>query len=258
MTDDVQIFSHDERSREYPAPYTTVAGNVMASGAFPTDFNLWQVQAEVEPDAELEWAPEHGDEALYVLSGAIRLGEEICGPGSSVVIDSHVAARVHVVEPGSILHCGTWAKEPPRSGPRGPVVREGHGVAVIPSNGVHESHYHRDGIETIGTVLSDPRRPTCRLDLFRVATNGAANVGSHSHSEDEMIYVTEGTLRVGPDAVHAGMSIAIRGGRRYGFRTTGAHEFINYRADLATLLMGTDKVPRTELSGTFLATSQPA
>jgi hypothetical protein len=73
-----------------------------------------------------------------------------------------------------------------------------------------------------------------------------------------MIYVTEGTLRVGPDEVHAGMSIAIRGGRRYGFRTTGPHEFINYRADLATLLMGTDKVPRTELSGTFLATSQPA
>jgi hypothetical protein len=110
MTDDVQIFSHDERSREYPAPYTTVAGNVMASGAFPTDFNLWQVQAEVEPDAELEWAPEHGDEALYVLAGAIRLGEEICGPGSSVVVDSHVAARVHVVEPGSILHCGTWQR----------------------------------------------------------------------------------------------------------------------------------------------------
>ena len=47
-------------------------------------------------------------------------------------------------------------------------------------------------------------------------------VGSHLHSEDEIIHVLSGALQVGPRKVSAGMSIAIPGQQRYGFRTDGA------------------------------------
>jgi hypothetical protein len=128
-----------------------------------------------------------------------------------------------------------------------------HGVAVIPPDGVQTTHGIDDhGAEVYATLLADPRRPTCRLDLFRVKGLAETVTGSHSHTEDELIHVTEGALQVGRHTVCAGMTIAVRNGRRYGFRTRGPFEFINYRSDISNVIMGTQKQPSAELAGRFL------
>lgn len=250
MAGDVQIFDHAERIQTYPAPTVTVSGDVMANGAFPVGFDLWTIRADLQAGAQIAWKQNHGDEALYVLSGELRWGDEVCGPGAVVIVDSGVATQVQVIERADVLHCGTWATEPPSTGLRGPVVAQGHGVAVVGAAGIQqESHTRDDGSELTNTMFADPFRPTCRLDLFRVSGSGAAVFGSHSHSEDELIHVTQGTLQVGRDAVTAGMTIAVRGGRRYGFRTPGPYEFINYRADISTIVKGNEKVPKYERAG---------
>jgi len=56
----------------------------------------------------------------------------------------------------------------------------------------------------------------------------------HSHSEDEIIHVTSGELRLGRSAVGPGMSVAIPAGYRHGLRTPGSLSYLNYRRDAST------------------------
>ena len=58
--------------------------------------------------------------------------------------------------------------------------------------------------------------------------------GSHTHSEDEIIHVLDGSLQVGALRVEAGMSIAVPKDVRYGLRGDGSFRFLNYRRDVAT------------------------
>ena len=87
--------------------------------------------------------------------------------------------------------------------------------------------------------------PTCRIVFFRIDGKGEPYaVGSHLHSEDEIIHVLSGALQVGRHRIEPGMSVAIPANERYGFRTTGPFSFLNYRADASTytLAPGTEPV----------------
>src|SRR5262249_3700579 len=64
------------------------------------------------------------------------------------------------------------------------------------------------------------------------------SAASHSHSEDEIIHMLDGTLHVGPVLVPAGASIAVPAHRRYGFRSPGGYRFLNYRAAVSTMTSG--------------------
>src|SRR5262249_50307035 len=78
--------------------------------------------------------------------------------------------------------------------------------------------------------------PTCRIAFFRIDSNSEEPwvASSHMHSQDEIIHVLSGALQMGRDTVGAGMSVAIPGNHRYGFRTSGKFAFLNYRSDVST------------------------
>src|SRR5438874_552137 len=89
------------------------------------------------------------------------------------------------------------------------------------------------GIRSGRSTPGCPCEP-CRITFFKVSAPDARTAASHVHSEDEIIHVLSGELRVGPNVVAAGTSVAIPGNYRYGFRTPGPFSFLNYRRDAST------------------------
>src|SRR5689334_20647806 len=106
VSQDVQIFDHAEKSAAYPAPHCSVDGQVMASAAFPDGFDLWNVSAQFGAGATISWSDDHGDEALYIISGRVRHGDEECGASQTILIDSHVVTQIHILEPTELVHSG--------------------------------------------------------------------------------------------------------------------------------------------------------
>ena len=70
---------------------------------------------------------------------------------------------------------------------------------------------------------------TCRASLQRVSCNAQSGSSSHTHSEDEIMYLLHGSLRFGRLVVNAGQSIAIPAGLRYSFRSVDGWSFVNHR-----------------------------
>jgi hypothetical protein len=101
--------------------------------------------------------------------------------------------------------------------------------------------------------FTDSTCKTCRIAFFKVAMPEARVTGSHVHSEDEIIHVLTGELQVGRAVVSAGMSVAIPGSYRYGFRTPGPFSFLNFRRDASTYVAAPGSTPVLETVDTWRA-----
>jgi quercetin dioxygenase-like cupin family protein len=227
----------------YSVSTCTSTGMAHSSRFAPADFSLWLVIARLEAGATVDWDGSHGDEAIYVLDGTLRVAGDTCSAGGAVIVESGVTASVQAETPAEIIHVGPTAAAPPTAGLLGPPDPDGHGVHVIPAGDANVIDFSAFA----QVSFADGTCPTCRMALFRV--DGADEpyvVGSHLHSEDEIIHVLSGALQVGPRRVAAGMSIAIPGGVRYGFRTDRAFSFLNYRADVSTVVTTPGSEPHVE------------
>jgi quercetin dioxygenase-like cupin family protein len=227
----------------YAAPGCTSTGVTRSARFAPTGFSLWLVIARLEAGSTIGWGRAHGDEGIYVVDGAVSLDDEVCESGGTLIVESGVAASLRAEKVTELVHLGPSNGAPPTGGLLGAAEPGDHRVHVIGS----------DDADTMDlgafaqVSFADSTCPTCRITLFRVdGTDAPYVVGSHLHSADEIIHVLSGALQVGPRRVEAGMSIAISGGERYGFRTTGAYSFLNYRADASTVVTTPGSEPRLE------------
>ena len=221
---------------EYLAP-TCVAKGAAASALFhPAGYSLWQLSAELGAGAELTWDGAHGDEALFIVEGAVEADGRRCGADGTVVVEAGASGTVRALSDTKLLHVGSTAAPPAPAGSAVP------GMHVVDAAGGRHVRFEGHPIENI--YYADSTCPTCRIVFFSVSCDGAHVAASHLHSEDEIIHVLDGELQVGPQTVRAGMSVAIPAGRRYSFRTPGAYRFLNYRKDASTFTgaPGTDPV----------------
>ncbi len=226
----ILVLDHEEKSAPYPAPFCTARGG--AKGSFREAHSLWIVHGFLASGAELSWNSVHGDEALYVHSGALAYGERLCEAGGSIIVEAGVPARVRAVGATEIMHFGPAESAAPTTGPLGPAKSEGHGVHVIgEADGTRMGAKAPTGVEYDVLYYKDGSCPTCRLCIFRVASDRAGLTVPHIHTQDEIIHVLQGELHVGKIVVPAGKSIAIKANIRYGFTTPGPALFLNYRAD---------------------------
>jgi uncharacterized cupin superfamily protein len=227
----------------YAAPACTTTGVIRSALFAPSGFSLWLVVARLEAGSSIRWEHAHGDEGVYVLEGVVRLADYVCESGGALIVESGVAAALRVERPTELLHVGPVLGAPRVGGLLGAAEPEGHRVHVIGNADADTMDFGAFA----QVSFADSTCPTCRITLFRVdGTDAPYVVGSHLHSEDEIIHVLSGVLQVGPRRVEAGMSIAISGGERYGFRTNGAFSFLNYRADVSTVVTTPGSEPRLE------------
>ncbi|MGO8864543.1 MAG: hypothetical protein ACLQRH_27760 [Acidimicrobiales bacterium] len=227
----------------YAAPGCASTGMIQSARFAPRGFSLWLVVARLEAGSSVHWASAHGDEGVYIVDGAVSVDDDRCGPGGTLLVESGVAATLRAERPTELVHVGPEVGAPPTGGPLGAAEPDGHRVHVIGN----EDADTMDFGAFAQVSFADSTCPTCRITLFRVdGTDDPYAVGSHLHSEDEIIHVLSGALQVGRRRVEAGMSIAIAGGERYGFRTSAAFSFLNYRADASTVVTTPGSEPRLE------------
>ncbi len=227
----------------YQAPYCRARGDVRSARFQPQGYGLWKVSSELGAGAELEWDAGHGDEAIFVLSGRLQVGEKTCSDEGVVIVEAGVPGVVRAVERSQLLHFGPVEHASPTEGPWGPASTEGRGFHVLTAE---EAEVLRTGSVTF---YSDGSCPTCRVAFFMVNHLGDVDgrVGpSHKHSESEIIHVLDGTMQVGPQTVDAGSSVAVPGERRYRYTTPGPLRFINYRRDAATFVNAPGSEPELE------------
>ncbi len=227
----------------YPIGYPEVDGQAEIRFTELRDYQFFVASLVIGEGTSLAWSQEHGEEALFVLAGEVSVGAVACKTKGSVIVESDAVGSLIAVTESKLLHLGRTPGATPPVGLYGPPAAGMHTMHVLDSNGMRTTN-PAPGFEM--THYADAGCATCRVDFFRVRGDGPTKAPSHSHSMDEMITVTEGTLRVGPLSVPAGSTIAVPGNRRYGFRTTGAYEFVNYRPDVSFIFTQPGEPARLE------------
>jgi mannose-6-phosphate isomerase-like protein (cupin superfamily) len=235
-------------SVSYGAPHCRASGGARGVCFQPDAFSLWRVTGDLDPDAEIEWGADHGDEAVYVAAGVLECDGATVAAGSTLVIEAGVRRAVRAIGPTSVLHFGPVSTVDRTGGLLGAAERPGRGTHIV-SPEEAPSIYFPGGDGTTSIYFCDSTCPTCRITFFlydgSALRDGYTGV-SHLHSEDEIMHVLSGELHVGPLVVAPGMSIAVPGNLRYSFRTPGPFRYLTYRADVSTAVVTPDSAPVLE------------
>ena len=210
----------------------------------PEDWPLWGTRSKLAAGASLHWDEGHGDEALFVQSGRLAHDDGHCEPFGVVIVESGVATTIVAEEPTSIVHFGSLSADPPDDGHFGAPLPEGHCVHVL---GEHGMYFSNRGSEVPNEVFyADSTCPTCRVTLLRNSAPGDTRVASHTHSQDEIIYLLTGDIQIAGREVVPGMALAVAGDYRYGFRTENGCEFLNFRRDVSWFVRDPKSPPMLE------------
>lgn len=169
----------------------------------------------------------------YVWRGAVRAGGRDLPAGSSFIVERGRALNVEGAGEGGDVLLFAASHDPidPEAG--------GH-IHLLPSADVPRNDALTDtGVR--GGMHADAQCPTCGVWLHENGFPGAAEpvssedltVGVHSHSEDEIIFIISGRIRLGRKLFPEGTAIAIPAETLYSF-TAGPDgmAFVNFRAGL--------------------------
>jgi uncharacterized cupin superfamily protein len=231
----------------YLAPTCQAHGDARSVLFHPEQYSLWEVEAELGVDARLHWSQVHGDEVIYVLDGMLELAGHRVEKYGAAIVEAEVAAEARALTDTRVLHFGPTSPEPPAEGPFGAPRPDGHEVHII----------NRESAILVGDpaaqgvyYYADATCQTCRVMFFEPFATSRFVAPSHIHSEDEIIHILSGEIQVGRITLRPGMSIAVPGGTRYGFRAPIEYSFVNYRRDITTTILGPGATPSIDTAET--------
>jgi quercetin dioxygenase-like cupin family protein len=208
----------DQRDVE-PAGDHGATGRRWSKLLSPPDYVLWLYLVELDAGGSITWSTDHGDEALYVFEGELDVDGRRCPAGGAVIVESGVPAAVTATTASRLGHYGS----------RGAASTAGTSVHVVGPEGIAT---FGDPADVAARFFADAGCPTCRLALFEVTRDHERPGRPHSHSADEIIYITAGTMVLGARRLGPGTALSIPGGVRYaeGSGSDGC-VFLNYRRE---------------------------
>lgn len=236
----------DRASEGYGAPTVNAGGSVASRFVHPPGHSLWLVDAEALAGASLAWGVDHGDEAVFLVSGAIELGGRTWTGPSAVVVERTVGARMDVLAPARWLHLGSASEMAPAADdPLGAPTDVGLSAHGRSADDAWLYEVSREGARVITRYWYDSSLPTTRTTLLSVSFPPGYRAPSHRHTADELISVLSGSLAFAGSEVGPGDTLAIPADTLYGF-TVGAEgcEFVNYRARESYYVPGDRTKPR--------------
>ena len=190
---------------------------------------------ELGADASLEVKGEPSDVALFFWKGSAAAGGAVLTEKSSAVVERGASLKVRGGSQGAtVLAFNLNAETSARSG--------GH-VHLLPRERVP----HREKLgenEGIGGALhANAQCPTCSVWLHENSYAMADKETTvHSHSEDEVIFVHTGSIRLGNRIYGAGTALAIAANTKYGFFSgPDGLGFVNFRGTSPTYTSGDGK-----------------
>lgn len=195
-----------------------------------TDDPIHLAVHRLDAGESLSIGTENREGSLYVWQGGLVAGTVDLPEGSSLILESGARVSAMAGPKGAVLvhYRSNGAPQRPSTGcahlmPAGAVPR----YDPPPGEGGAAGGLHADG-----------QCPGCAVWLHENALPGVADAqapamaerGIHAHSEDEIIFVTHGTMRLGRRLFGPGTALVIPAGTFYSF-TPGPDglRFINYR-----------------------------
>lgn len=234
-------------STGYAAP-RHASGVRWSTRVSPEPYSIWMVISELEDGGTIVWDDDHGDDGVYVMCGALDVDRvpsdappsggapsaEVsrCPADGAVVVEAGVACRARAVGVTTVVHCGARSPDPPSDGLYGPPDVTGRGVHVVGERGWFASG---DRERVAVRWFADSTCPTCRIALFHVVrAEGGVRDRSHSHTQDELVFVVDGSVVVAGVEHGSGTCLAVPALTRYSL-TSGDHGFaiLNYRRDVS-------------------------
>ena len=221
-------------------------GGAQAWRLSPDGYPLWMHEVHLHAGARLDWPDRHGEEAVFVRSGAVRLADGREAPtGSVLVVEGRAQPAVEAVGAAVLVVMGTVGGALPSGGPNG-TVEPGDRTHLVGPRGVAEWARPPAKLTRYYTTSSCP---SCRLMLMHSASTEPYGSQVHSHTADELIHVLTGSVRVGSTWVEPGDTLAIPADVKYRFQSGDAgYGFLNYRPD-ASYYVAVDGTRHLEAGG---------
>jgi hypothetical protein len=178
----------------------------------------------LQPGGTLRVEGQPADRAVYVWQGSAEAGGVRLDATSSVIAEYGSAVEITGGSGGATLIEFNLAARRPQS-------RDGGHVHLLPAERVPRLGNMEGLIEAGGALHADAHCPTCELWLhendFFVPDRHTA---LHSHSEDEVIFITGGGMRLGAQLHGPGTAVAIHAETKYKFDVgPEGLQFINFR-----------------------------
>ena len=208
-------------------------------------YSLWMSDAELADTTSIEWDAAHGDDAVYVFSGEMKIDGRRCPAGGAFVVESGVVASATAVGATRIVHFGSVDAGMVDGGPLGAPRAEGHGVHVVGPAGAFESG-QLEGVRA--TWFADGTCEACRCQLFEVTAPATSDREgkAHSHSEDEIIYLLEGSISMGAHTLEPFTALFVPADVRYALGGSGGHRFLNFRRNVSEQVYTRGSAPQLE------------
>jgi hypothetical protein len=205
-------------------------GRIQSRAYFNKEADPLHLQVhELPADTVLNAGSLETDTLVYVWMGAVVVQGVRLAERSSLIVERGASAAVSAVDNAAKLLFFTPKKPRPgeQTAPR---------LRLLPRERVP---CNRDlGGQGLagGALHADASPASCHLWLhendFYVGGNPVA---VHSHTEDEIIFVREGELRVGNRGYGPGTALAVAANTKYGFQVGPAGlSFVNFRASAPT------------------------
>lgn len=183
------------------------------------------------PGATMQVVGEPTDKLVYVFEGSATACGKALASGSSMIVEFGAAAEVAAGAEGAVILTLNQAKRPADA-------RPGGHVHVLPREAVPCVHDLGTQNEMGGGLHADAACSTCTVWLHEndFHSKSGTVVPPHAHSEDEIIFVTAGQIRLGNRLYGPGTALAVAADTVYGFEVppTGL-SFINFRAASPTV-----------------------
>jgi len=169
------------------------------------------------------------DRLIYVLAGSAEAGGRPLAARSSVIVEYGARLDIRAGADGATLlvfHCSQ----------REAADRPGGHVHILPSEHVPRTDCFHGSTEVGGGLHGDAHCPTCSVWLHeQMFMAPHKETALHSHSEDEVIFVTGGCIRLGNRDYGPGTALFVAANAKYAFHS-GADglTFINFRGSSPT------------------------
>ena len=186
----------------------------------------------VAPGEALRIGPLASDCVVYVWAGEVAAGGVALAAGSSAVVEHGEVLEIAGAGEGEAEVLTFAASAPAAHG------RAGGHVHLLPASRVPRAEELAGSVGVGGGMHADGQCPTCEVWLHenhfapgQAYSAEAAAKGIHSHSEDEVIFITAGAIRLGRKLFPAGTAVAIAADTLYQIAPgPEGMSFINFRA----------------------------
>jgi quercetin dioxygenase-like cupin family protein len=192
-----------------------------------SSLHLYLLEIDKGQTLQIEAAPT--DRVIYVWRGGVEAGERRLSAGSSIVVEHGRTFAIHGIDDQSqiLVFAAADASSQSKAG--------GH-VHLLPAERV--PRIQRTETTTGGGMHADSGCLTCAVWLHENSFPGRVDVsaedearGIHSHTEDEIIFVIDGEIRLGARICGPGTALAIAANTMYSFTAGSAGlRFVNFRA----------------------------